>query len=400
LNLLRKTVVQVHDQYFDSTRIDPTRMLATMLRAIVERSDGLLRAESDALSTPAGERWKIPSPRTIWNIPIAVRDLGDFLLKHLPDQHRLVKGAFSEVVMTNAMLSTLDGHSVLIAPGVWAALRKIWSVAGIAVTQPGALEARQSSPGSDAFTRLDADGILYLRPSWFGADTAARIRSEVEKASTHDLLGVVLDLRANPGGSLEATLRIADLFLATGAMLILNGRASAEVKTASADGLATERLKLIVLVDSATGGGAEMVAGALRFGDRALLLGETTAGSGLIQVVFDFKDRDSGDVSGLELTIAEALLPGDRAFAGRGIAPDLEMASNGPYDRRVAQACAPIGEMLATVRSQPGQPDPSLAFAARILKMAPTALRADLLIAAKAAAASVGTSAETHPRAP
>src|SRR2546422_108445 len=69
--------------------------------------------------------------------------------------------------------------------------------------------------------------------------------------------------------------------------------------------------------------GAEILAGALRFGDRALLIGQPTSGDGLIQVLYDFPSPGSSS-SALKLSIAEALLPGDRSFDGLGIAPDLE----------------------------------------------------------------------------
>jgi len=104
--------------------------------------------------------------------------------------------------------------------------------------------------------------------------------------------------------------------------------------------------------------------------------------------VYDFRNRDSTDIPGLKLSIAEALLPGDRSFDGRGIAPDVEMTSNPQAHEATAGACAPVGETLATIRIQPGQEDPVLAFAERILRTSATGSRMDLLAAAKTAAAS------------
>lgn len=384
LDFMRRTVVQVNDHYFDSRRIDPPRMLAAMFRTLADRSDGFLRIESDHLVTAAGARWAIPVPKTIWQIPLAVRDLGYFLLGKLPPDHRLAKGPFAEVVMTNAMLGTLDSYSVLLSPKVWAALREPMSGSPAPATSvPAGTES--SLPVDSSF---NGRAVLVVRPGWLGNTSAEKIRNALGKASAAGVPGVVMDLRGNRGGLMEVVPAIADLFLSNGTILTMNAKSSTEATSASDDGLASERVKLIVLVDGATSSGAEILAGALRFRDRALLLGESTSGDGLIQVAYDFKLRDSTDMLGLKLSIAEALLPGDRAFHRRGIAPDVEVTSKPPAQEPVTPTCASVGETIATVRIRPGQPDPVLALAARILRTARTASRTDLLAAAKDAAAA------------
>jgi len=383
---MRRTVVQVNDQYFDSRRIDPSRMLAAMFRALADRSDGFLRVESDHLLTSTGARWRMPVADTIWQVPLAIRDFGYFLLGKLPPGHRLAKGPFAEVVMTNAMLATLDSYSVLLSPKVWAGLREPLSAEPVPA-RSGPPATGGSLPVASS-VGLNARAVLVVHPGWLGRTSAKKIRDVVERASATSVPGVVLDLRGNRGGLMEAALEIADLFLAKGTVLTMNAKSSSEATTATDDGLASERIKLIVLVDTLTSSGAEILAGALRFGDRGLLLGENTSGDGLIQVVYDFRNRDSTDIPGLKLSIAEALLPGDRSFDGRGIAPDVEMTSNPQAHEATAGACAPVGETLATIRIQPGQEDPVLAFAERILRTSATGSRMDLLAAAKTAAAS------------
>jgi hypothetical protein len=385
LDLMRRTVVQVNDHYFDAARIDPARMLDAMVQTLENRSEGFVRAESDHLLTAAGDRWKIPIPKTIWEVPVAIRDLGYFLLEKLPPGHPLAKGPFAEVVMTNALLGTLDSYSILLSPKVWPGLQQPTSV-DTAATRSGPPANGRSSSGNPPVP-LEAGAILVIRAGRLGSRSAEQIRGAVERASAAGASGLVLDLRGNVGGLLEATLDVADLFLSKGTLVTTNGKASAEETSAADDGLASERLKLIVLVDSATSSGAEILAGALRFGDRALLLGENTAGNGLIQVLYEFKNPDSSIPGGLKLTIAEALLPGDRSFQGLGIAPDLEVSTKTRDRGASARACAPLGETLAAVRYEHGEPDPVLALAQRILKTSATASRVDLLAAAKAAAA-------------
>jgi Peptidase family S41 len=386
LNYMRRTVVQVNDYYFDSRRIDPARMLAAMMQALADRSDGFLRFEADQIVTAAGDRKRLPWPvETIWHVPMAVREIGEFLLRRLPPGHVLRKGRFAEVVMTNALLATLDPYSVLLSPMVWAGLRKrIPADAAIPSGPPGI----GGTSAEDLSARFKGRASIIVRPGSFGVSSAGAIRNAVEKALAAGVSGVVLDLRENGGGLLEATLEVADLFLARGTIVTLNAKASAEATGAIEDGLASERVKLVVLVDSATSSGAEILAGTLRFGDRALLIGETTSGNGLIQVLYDFPNPDSSASPGLKLSIAEALLPGDRSFDALGIAPDVEVTSSSGGARATPSLCAPVGETLAAVHYRPGEPDPVLALANRILELAASASRSDLIAAAKAAAAS------------
>ena len=80
------------------------------------------------------------------------------------------------------------------------------------------------------------------------------------------------------------------------------------------------------------------------------------------------------------------MLPGLHTFDGIGIAPDLEITTASERSEPIAQGCSPVGEKLATIRYRSGEPDPTLVLATRIITMAPSAARADLLAAAKSVA--------------
>jgi hypothetical protein len=380
IKLMRQTVVQVHDHYFDPRRIDPPRMLAAMIKALANESDGLLRLDSSFVSIAAGDRWRVPSVDTIWKVAVAIRDLGEFLAKRIPSQHRLVKGAFAEIVMTNALLSTLDSYAVFLPPDD--------------PTDPELSAYQQDRPpgttaSRGAFARVQPHGVLHVRPERFNESSAQRVRNQVQSALGNDATGVVLDLRGHLGGMLEGTVGLIDVFLGDGPSLILNGRASAESAFAKDDGLPTERIKLVVLVDAKTSSGAEVVAGALRIRDRALLVGETTAGHAQILTIFSFADP-SGPTGRLVLGTAEALLPGALPFEGVGIAPDVALAA-GPATGDVRPAsCVPVGETIATLKGDSGEPDAALALALRILELSTSSERADLVSAAKQAVAAPG----------
>src|SRR5262249_48730217 len=318
-----------------------------------------------------------PAPATIWQVPLALKDFGAFLLEHLPPENPLARGKVAEVLATNALLSTLDAHSMLLPPAAFSKQSDGQVVA----------EGHAAAAAEGVSLSTLPDGILHVRIGPFLRNTPDLLRAALEK-SGRGSSGLILDLRGNTGGLLEAATQLIDFFLPSGTMLILNGRDSAEAKVAADDGLVSEHEKLIVLVDSSRSSGGEMVAGALRFTERALLLGEPTSGSALVQVLNQYKDRETGELSGLKLSIAEALLPGDHVFEGRGLAPDLVIAAGSQYGTMASGACSPLGETLATVHSEGREPDAAVLLASRIISLAPTAARADLLAPTRSVAAS------------
>jgi hypothetical protein len=381
LDVFRKTVVLVNDDYYDPQRIAPVLMLIAIVNSLAESSDGALRVDGGAVVATSGERWTIPTPGTIWEIPLALKDLGGFLLKHVPPQNPLATGKVAEFLATNALLSTLDPDSILLPPAVFSGSAEAKVAAG------PIHEAPATAPVEGVTPATLPDGILHLRVGPFLRNTPDLIRAVLEKAGRGSS-GLILDLRGNRGGDFEAAVQVIDIFLPSGTMLTLNGRNWAEAKVAVDDGLPSEHQKLIVLVDSSTSGSGEMVAGALRFTDRAILLGEPTSGNALVQALYQYKDLETKELSGLRLSIAEALLPGEHVFQGVGLAPDLRVTTASERSTALAPGCAPVGETLATVHYEPREPDPTLALAARIIKLAPTAARADLLAGARAVAAS------------
>jgi len=377
--LLRKTVVQIADHFFDPHRIDPPRLLDAMLAAVVSHSGGALRREGDALVTPAGRRWLAPRPGSIWELPLAARDLLTFLLGQFDQDQRLDRGTFAEVVMTNALLQSLDPNSVLLTPAAYRALRgessPLTEAARAALAPPPALP----EISAEAIARMRREGILYFRPRILVKAFVEEVRRVSSGPVPAGSFGIILDLRGTSGGPLDAVVELADVFLESGPIVTLKTQKSSEVRSAHGDGSSAERAKLVVLVDSATSAGAEIVAGALRFGGRALLVGESTAGAGTVEVLYDFKDVKTKEVSGLKLAIAQALLPGDRGFDGTGIAPDVRVVSGASQAR--AAGCEAIGDGVGSIRI--GDPDAPILVAVDVLTRAASASRSNLLEVAR-----------------
>ncbi len=173
-------------------------------------------------------------------------------------------------------------------------------------------------------SKLLANNVGYVRIKNFQGNTARDLTAQLKALRARaggKLAGVVLDLRGNPGGLLEQAIQVSDVFLDEGTIVTTVGMSDKlrEVKKARADG--TERdLPVAVLVNSGSASASEIVSGALKNLDRAVVIGRTTFGKGSVQVLYDFPDE-----SALKLTIAQYLTPGDVSIQETGIVPDVEL---------------------------------------------------------------------------
>jgi carboxyl-terminal processing protease len=169
------------------------------------------------------------------------------------------------------------------------------------------------------------NGLAYLRVSAFTEhtprDLAQAARALEKAAGLNELLGVVLDLRSNPGGVLDSAVRVADEFLATGLIVSGTGRVrQARFEQFAHAGDELETVPAVVLVNGASASAAEIVAGALQDHGRARIVGETTYGKGSVQTVLPL-----GEGSALKLTTSLYLTPAGRSINGSGIEPDVRV---------------------------------------------------------------------------
>jgi len=171
-------------------------------------------------------------------------------------------------------------------------------------------------------SRLLEPGFGYLRISNFQTDTGPEVRRHLEALSTKSegrLAGLVLDLRSNPGGLLNAAVEAADALLETGLIVRTRGRlpySNASFHAKPGDKL--DGAPVVVLVDAGTASAAEVLAGALRDHDRALVMGSRTFGKGSVQTVVPLENGDS-----VKLTTARYYTPSGRSIQARGIRPDI-----------------------------------------------------------------------------
>ena len=139
------------------------------------------------------------------------------------------------------------------------------------------------------------------------------------KTATTPLKGLVLDLRDNPGGILSQAISVSDLFIEEGIILTIKGRLDKHNNVFKAHASESPRsYPIIVLINGGSASASEIVAGALKDHQRALLLGTQTFGKGSVQTVESLRDG-----YGIKFTIARYYTPSGQSIQATGIVPDI-----------------------------------------------------------------------------
>lgn len=171
---------------------------------------------------------------------------------------------------------------------------------------------------------MKAPGIGYVRISHFSETTAqdlARAVAELHRAAGGRLDGLVMDLRDNPGGVLEAAIEVSDAFLQSGVIVSADGRmADAHFAAEATPGDLIDGAPLVVLVNGGSASASEIVAGALQDHRRATLVGTVTFGKGSVQTVMPLSNGRA-----IKLTTSRYFTPSGRSIHDRGIAPDVRV---------------------------------------------------------------------------
>ncbi len=261
---------------------------------------------------------------------------------------RMIEG---KLLVVNPMQETpasragiLRGDQIIKIDDVWTQNMDLNAAVSLLRGEPGTqvhlLIARASEnwdePRDFVLTR---DTIKIPAVSYAALDPAARIGSVHLKGfqgntytDMHDALttltdtmgglnGLVLDLRDNPGGLLEQAIQVSDEFLNDGTIVTTVGSAGKYRKPYPAYKNGTQpNYPIVVLINPGSASASEIVAGALKNHDRAILLGDTSFGKGSVQVLYELQDG-----SALKLTIAQYLTPGDLSIQSVGVTPDVQL---------------------------------------------------------------------------
>lgn len=174
---------------------------------------------------------------------------------------------------------------------------------------------------------LRADGVFVIELFNFSAISPDLFRDALREFVISGSNKLLLDLRGNPGGFLEASVNMASWFLPTGKVVVReSGRNGKNVRTYRSKGfdIFNKNLKMIILVNRGSASASEILAGALREHGIATLVGEKTFGKGSVQELVDITDTTA-----LKVTIAQWLTPNGISISADGLIPDVvvEMTS-------------------------------------------------------------------------
>jgi carboxyl-terminal processing protease len=201
----------------------------------------------------------------------------------------------------------------------------------------------------------DANGqvlkdLAYLEIQQFTNETVGDLSKELNRIVDAGYKGLILDLRRNPGGGLDATVQVADMFLDGGVVLTQVDRDGTRHEFNASPGGEAVNLPVVILVSKGSASGSEVLSGALRDHGRAKLVGEQTFGKGSVNHL-----RDLSNGGALYVTIARWLTPNGEQIEGVGLTPDVPVTrtEDDIANNRDTQLYAAITELQKQFAAQP-----------------------------------------------
>jgi carboxyl-terminal processing protease len=189
-------------------------------------------------------------------------------------------------------------------------------------TEPVTVEiTRQEIPSpSVEWQMLEAEGVGYVRVRLFSGRTDAELEDALEELQDQGLTALILDLRGNGGGLLDAAVDVSSEFLTGGVVAYQVEKGIDDQPLSVKLGAKFVRGPMVLLVDGGSASASEIVAGALQDRGRAVMIGQKTFGKGSVQSVHDLSDGSS-----VHITYARWITPKRRQIDGEGLIPDLEV---------------------------------------------------------------------------
>jgi len=179
------------------------------------------------------------------------------------------------------------------------------------------LQRKEIQVPSVSDAKILQGSIGYLKILEFNKNTPQQVRDAVKELQSKGAKGFILDLRYNPGGIFESGIEVADIFLKEGTLVTLDSKTRKESFTAKPGDIG-ESLPLVILVNRYTASASEILASALHDNHRAVLIGETTLGKGIVQAMIPLSNNSS-----LMIVTGRYLTPKGEYIHQKGISPDI-----------------------------------------------------------------------------
>ena len=165
--------------------------------------------------------------------------------------------------------------------------------------------------------------IGYVALTVFGRDTGAELNKALTRLQQQGARAIVMDLRDNGGGYLEAAVAVSSKFISSGPIVSVESRAS-NITTLEADDTAIDPLPLVVLVNGYTASASEITSGAIQDSGVGTIMGTKTFGKGVVQTIYPAARTDRP----VKITTARYLTPRNRDINHLGITPDVVIGEN------------------------------------------------------------------------
>ncbi len=197
--------------------------------------------------------------------------------------------------------------------------------------------------------------IGYVALTVFGRDTGDELNAALGRLQKEGARALVLDLRDNGGGYLEAAVAVSSKFIPSGPIVSVESRAS-NITTLDADDTAINPLPLVVLVNGYTASASEITSGAIQDSSVGTIIGTKTFGKGVVQTIVPLPDK-----SAIKITTARYLTPRNRDINHLGITPDIVVSENKhaqfgqpSKDEQLARAVQYLNDKLAHMNEENG----------------------------------------------
>lgn len=184
------------------------------------------------------------------------------------------------------------------------------------------VERKKVETPTVSFKMLE-DGMAYIQVTEFDEVTVDQFADALATARGSGMKGMILDLRANPGGSLSAVVEMARMLLPEG-MIVYTEDKNGKRQEYTCDGKRAFDMPMVVLVDMNSASASEIMAGAIKDYGIGTLVGTTTFGKGIVQQIMPFRDG-----SAVKITISAYYTPNGNNIHGIGIEPDVEVEFDG-----------------------------------------------------------------------
>jgi carboxyl-terminal processing protease len=172
------------------------------------------------------------------------------------------------------------------------------------------------------YERMLPGKIGYVALTVFSRETGDELNTALDRLQQQGARALILDLRDNGGGYLDAAVAVSSKFISTGPIVSVESRAS-NITTLDADGTAINPLPLVVLVNGYTASASEITSGAIQDSSVGTIMGTKTFGKGVVQTIIPLPDK-----SAIKVTTARYLTPRNRDINHLGITPDVVVVEN------------------------------------------------------------------------